>query len=192
VIFNFRGTGESGGSLELGFWPDDLIAVLDCLDAHESLCSSKYAVLGFSAGGAAAIFAGARDDRIDTLVAAAVPADFDFLGLAGREQQYFDYYRGLGMIRPDYPGDAKAWAHNFNMLQSKNAMGDVRAKNVCLMHGGKDDTVPFAHMETLAALCPTNVRQIALPNSGHQLRCESVAVRAMLDYLMKTAKKAES
>lgn len=186
VIFNFRGTGASSGSLEIARWPDDLIAVLDHLDADELLGKKRYAVVGFSAGAAASICAGAKDARIDPLVACAAPAHFRFLQTEGNEQLYFDHYRNVGMIRPDYKHNARQWAQNFLDLESQRAMPSLRARRLCILHGDQDDTVPVEHAHRLAARSPAPVNPILLPGAGHQLRREAVAMKAIFRFLDQT------
>lgn len=183
VIFNFRGTGQSTGSLEIARWPDDLLSVVAFLDDVEGLKASNYAVIGFSAGGAAAIAAAAVERRIDPLIACAAPADFDFLQIPGNEELFFKHYKNAGMIRPDFEKSPAEWARNFHELRSSRAMPGVMAKHVFLLHGNEDDTVPVEHVHLLAKANPNHPRMTVLPGAGHQLRKEPKAVETILSYL---------
>ena len=51
-IFNFRGTGESGGNIDLTGWTKDLKAVIDYLVTLPVIDKTKITLLGFSAGAA--------------------------------------------------------------------------------------------------------------------------------------------
>jgi alpha/beta superfamily hydrolase len=183
VIFNFRGTGQSTGSLEIAKWPTDLLSVIAYLDGAEKLKAASYGVIGFSAGGATAITAAAIEGRIDPLIACAAPADFDFLKIPGNEQLFFDHYKNVGMIRPDYGHSAKRWAQNFHDLRSSKAMSEVKTEKVFLIHGDEDDTVPVEHAGLLAEANPNHPKVTVLPGAGHQLRKEPVAVDMILSFL---------
>ena len=183
VIFNFRGTGKSGGSLEVARWPDDLRAVLDHLQSDARLFRDRYGVVGFSTGGSAAICAAAADARIDPLITCAAPAEFDFLHVEGSEQAYFDHYKNVGMIRPEYDKTAAQWAQNFEKLQAGACMAQVKARRICLIHGADDDTVPIEHAHRLAAAAPVRVSPTVLPGVGHHLRREPKVLDALFDYL---------
>ena len=183
VIFNFRGTGESGGSLEIARWPDDLLSVIGHLENENGLSAKTYPVVGFSTGGAAAVFASAADGRIEPLITGAAPADFEFLYETEDVSFWFEHYKTIGMIRPEYKGDVQEWAENFTRLESKKAMPLSKAGNCLIIHGGMDDTVPVAHSKILSKAFPGRARLEILPNAGHQLRKESKAVNAIIDYL---------
>ncbi len=184
AVFNFRGTGESGGHLEIDKWPDDLIAVLDFLDGHYG-GRRTYTVVGSSAGGATAIIATARDERIARLITFAAPADYEFLELENDPAQWFEIYRKAGMIREGYPGDAQSWAAGFQKLVPKDAMVHCRAASITLLHGSEDETVPPGHLEILAGAAGEKAKAVFLPGVAHQMRRDERAVAALLKELRR-------
>jgi alpha-beta hydrolase superfamily lysophospholipase len=182
AIFNFRGTGESGGHLDIDLWPLDLGAVLDHLDRSE-LRRPRYAVVAFSAGGAAAITRSADDARLDPLIGMAAPADYGFLPLGTDAEAWFQFYRKLGMIRPGYPGTAAEWAARFRRVAPREAIARSQAKAILLVHGEADETVPVAHAYELQRAAGRPVELRILPGVGHQLRRDSRGVDAMIEIL---------
>ena len=56
LIFNFRGTGASGGNFDIQGWTRDLKAAIDYLCALSQVDESHLSLLGFSGGAAVAIY----------------------------------------------------------------------------------------------------------------------------------------
>lgn len=184
AIFNFRGTGQSGGHLDIDCWPDDLRAVLDWLDGS-AFSQARYAVVGFSAGGAASILASAVDDRLDPLVTMAAPADYSFLPIGTDPTQWFAFYRELDMIRDGYPGDAASWAARFARVRPREAIGRSRASAVFLVHGTADDVVPVGHADILWEAGGGRAERIILRDTIHQMRRDEAGVTTLLDILAR-------
>jgi alpha-beta hydrolase superfamily lysophospholipase len=182
AIFNFRGTGESGGHLDIDLWPLDLAATLDWLDGSE-FHRQRYGVVGFSAGGAATITRSRDDARIDPLIAMAAPADYSFLPVNAEADRWFQLYRELGMIRGGYPGDAASWAARFARVRPGEAIAAAQARTIALVHGALDDVVPVAHAERLAQSAGPRATLTILPGVMHQMRREPKAVAALMDIL---------
>ncbi len=182
AIFNFRGTGESGGNLEVDKWPLDLIAVLGRLDDHYGP-RSDYIVVGSSAGGATSIVTAERDERIHRLITFAAPADYEFLGVNDDPGDWFEIYRKAGMIRAGYDGDADSWAAGFLKIVPKDAMPYCKAKEITLLHGSEDETVPPEHLEILAKASGGRAKAVMLPGVAHQMRRDERAVKALLKEL---------
>ncbi|MDP8225092.1 MAG: alpha/beta fold hydrolase [Candidatus Lernaella stagnicola] len=182
AIFNFRGTGPSGGHLDIDLWPQDLVAVLDHLDTTP-LHRPNYAVAGFSAGGAASILAAENDRRIDPLITFAAPADYSFLPLATDAESWFAFYRDLDMIRDGYPDDAAGWASRFARMVPRDAIGNVHASRIVLIHGTADDVVPLSHLDALAAAAGDKAERIVLPGGIHQMRKDERAVSTLIKVL---------
>ncbi|NLH47450.1 MAG: alpha/beta fold hydrolase [Myxococcales bacterium] len=184
VLFNFRGTGASGGHLEIDRWPDDLGAVLDHLDRSPER-RSRYGVVGFSAGGAAAILRSAADERLDPLITMAAPADYGFLPLNTNVAQWFQLYRELGMIREGYSGTPESWAAGFERVRPDRAIGSSRARRLAIVHGTADDLVPVAHAERLAAAAGGRAEKILISGGIHQMRRDERAVAVLVDLLKR-------
>jgi dipeptidyl aminopeptidase/acylaminoacyl peptidase len=182
AIFNFRGTGESGGHLEVDLWPFDLGAVLDYLDASPHR-QARYTVVGFSAGGAAAILRSRDDARIGRLITVAAPADYSFLPLGTDADHWFNLYRELGMIRAGYAGTPAAWAARFGRMLAREAIRESRASQITVLHGTADDVVPPWHADALVEAAGARARKVALPGLGHQLRRDPRAIAALHEAL---------
>lgn len=185
VLFNFRGTGNSTGSLEPAKWPQDLSDVLDWVVHNNPAGQSgrHFAVIGFSAGGAAAICAAALDDRIDPLICMAAPADFGFLQIEGNEELLFSHYRQAGMILDDYDKSPEEWVLNFSALSAKKCIDCVKSRRAFFVHGTEDDTVPVIHAELLAGKFPGKSKLLLIEGAGHRLRLDERAVEAAVFYL---------
>ena len=181
AIFNFRGTGESGGHLELEKWPDDLSTVMDYLGG------GGFAVAGFSAGGAAAILQSAKDERIRLLVCMASPADFHFLQVDDEPEDWFEQYRRAGMIGEDYPGDAKSWTAGVEGVVPREVIGMSLAEQIVIVHGTEDESVPVAHAETLARAAGPKARKVLVEGASHRLRQDDRAVEVLIDQLRRFA-----
>ncbi|MCB9476954.1 MAG: alpha/beta fold hydrolase [Deltaproteobacteria bacterium] len=178
AIFNFRGTGESGGHVQVERWPDDLAAVLDAL--QERTGRRRFVVAGFSAGGNAAIRLAARDERVAVLIALAAPSSFRFLPLDAAHEEFFQAYKDAGLIRPGFEGDAESWIAGFGQADALDAMAGCRAERVVLIHGRADDTVPVSEARLLADAAGPKAETILLDGVGHRLRREPRAVAALM------------
>ena len=182
AIFNFRGAGMSGGHLEIDRWADDLGAVLDHLDQTE-MRRSTYAVVGFSAGGAASIVRSASDARIDPLITLSAPADFNFLPVDADADAWFALYRRLGMIREGYDKTPAEWAEGFGKVVPREAIGRSRAQHIFLLHGAADELVPVAHADILAQAAGAKASPVLIAGGAHQMRRDERAIQTLLDVL---------
>jgi len=185
AIFNFRGTGASGGHLDIDRWPDDLAAVLDWLDAS-AFRRRRYAVVGFSAGGAAAAMLSGRDERPDPLITMAAPADYSFLPLDTDRARWFAFYRELGMIREGYPGTPESWAERFLRVKPESALAVSRAGRIYVLHGTADEVVPFAHAARLVRAAGAKAVHEAIANGAHQMRRDERAIGRLLEILRQS------
>ncbi len=104
MIFNFRGTGASGGNLDMLGWSRDLAAVIDYLYGLPDIDRSRLSLLGFSGGAAVAMYVAAGDRRVSCLAAGACPTDFAMLTEADEPRSVVDHFRSIGAIRdPCFP-----------------------------------------------------------------------------------------
>ncbi len=191
AIFNFRGTGMSGGHLEVERWPDDLGAVFDYLD-HTEAHRSFYAVVGFSAGAAAAIVRSSRDGRVNPLITLAAPADFSFLPLDTDAAAWFALYRQLGMIRDGYEKTPEQWAAGFTQLAPREAIAHTLANRVYLLHGTNDELVPVTHAGLLAKAAGEKAQTVLIAGGIHQLRRDERAMQTLLDVLKRALPQGQN
>ena len=63
-IFNFRGTGDSGGNFEMPGWTRDLQSVVGYILGLENNKNRGLYLVGFSAGAATSIYIASRDNRV--------------------------------------------------------------------------------------------------------------------------------
>ncbi|MFC1983371.1 alpha/beta hydrolase, partial [Chloroflexota bacterium] len=71
LIFNFRGTGKSGGNLDLPGWTKDLRAAIDYLWSLDKADKQRLSLLGFSGGAAVSVCVAAQDGRVSSVAACA-------------------------------------------------------------------------------------------------------------------------
>lgn len=178
VIFNFRGTGASGGHLEVDRWPDDLAAVIDAWERAPWRADPLIGV-GSSTGGSAMIVQSARDARLRHVITFAAPGDFSFLDAANAPEAWFDLYRRLGMIRDGYTKSPREWAESFARLRAFDAVSRCLAETLTILHGEADEVVPLAHARRLAEAAP-HARIEILPGVTHRMRRDPRAVDALL------------
>ena len=103
-IFNFRGTGNSGGNLDMLGWTEDLKAAIDYLHALPEIDVSRLSLLGFSGGAAVSVYVASQDKRISAVIACACPAEFNF----SEPLPLIERFRSIGAIRDsDFPISAE-------------------------------------------------------------------------------------
>ena len=182
AIFNFRGTGASGGHLQIDLWQHDLSAVLDYLDGTEAK-ANHYAIIGFSAGGAAAILLGSHDKRVDPLITMAAPADYGFLPLNRDAEAWYAWYKEMGMIREGYGENVEQWANRFRNVVPSESIGRAKAEHIYIIHGTADDLVPVTHASILAKEAGKKAHSILIAGGIHQMRRDERAVNTLFDVL---------
>ena len=71
LLFDQRNRGESGGEMvTMGLRePDDLLGALDVIAARPEVDAGRIGLFGMSLGGVVSVLAGARDERVRTIVA---------------------------------------------------------------------------------------------------------------------------
>ena len=187
-VFDSRnhGKSESDTFSSMPRFAEDLIAALDHLDhGLAGRHSGKYVVIGLSMGGAAAIYAASRDDRISTVVtvgAFANAADvmrreyrkrhISYFPLVLLVFEYFQYHIGMRF---------KEFAPENNIRKS--------SARFLLVHGKLDDTAPFSHAERLLSAARNDQAELlTIADAGHSDCHESdlfwPAVTALLDRVL--------
>ncbi len=100
-IFNFRGTGASGGNLDILGWTRDLKAAIDYLCALPEMDRSRLLLLGFSGGAAVSVYVASQDKRVSSVVTCACPAEFTSFLNVDEPQAVIDHFRSIGTIRDE-------------------------------------------------------------------------------------------
>jgi alpha/beta superfamily hydrolase len=183
-IFNFRGTGESGGNFDLAGWARDLEAAIDYLWELSELDRTHLSLLGFSGGAAIAIYVAAQDKRISCVAACACPAEFTFLSGVDEPQKIVDYFRGIGIIRDeDFPASAEKWLNGFNEVRPSDCVAGIAPRALLLVHGNRDETVDVGHARGLYEKAGKPKQLVIIDGAGHRLRQDEKAMRQVIGWL---------
>ncbi len=181
LIFNFRGTGYSGGNLDILGWTQDLRAGIDHLWSLDGIDKSHLSLVGFSAGAAVSVYVAARDERVSGVVACACPADFS---LFDEPQSIIDRFRVIGTIRDEgFPPSVETWFSSFAEVTPVNHVAGIAPRPLLLVHGSQDDLVPLSHGRRLYGAAGEPKELVVLEGAGHRLRQDDRAVGAILDWL---------
>jgi len=190
-FFNFRGTGDSGGNMDLLGWTRDLQAVVNYLYDLKDIDSSHLYLVGFSGGAATSVYVASKDKRVSGVAACACPAHFDLFTERGEPQEIIDRYRSIGAIRDDdFPPTIKGWFDNLKLVTPLDHVAGIAPRPLLLVHGELDETVPLNHASELFAKAGEPKQMIVLEGAGHRLRQEEKAVVAFLDWLDSLRRKA--
>ncbi|MFC1964330.1 alpha/beta hydrolase, partial [Chloroflexota bacterium] len=184
VIFNFRGTGESGGNLDMLDWTRDLQAIIDYLSVLSELDKARLALVGFSGGAAVAVYTAAYDKRVSLVIPCACPAEFTLLTRSESPQEIVAHFKNIGAIRDrDFPPSVEKWLGNFQSIQPIDYIHRIAPRPLLLVHGSDDETVPVAHARLLYERAGEPKQLVIIEGAGHRLRREEKAVAAILRYL---------
>jgi len=188
LIFNFRGTGDSGGNLDILGWSRDLKAAIDYLCALPEVDKSHLSLLGFSGGAAVSIYVAAQDDRVSSVVACACPAEFTFFNEVDEPQSVIDHFRSIGAIRDDdFPPSAEEWLGGFKLVSPINYIAGISPRPLLLVHGSRDETVEVGHAHELYAGAGEPKQLIIVDGAEHRLRQSGEAMAIVLDWLKSHA-----
>lgn len=184
VIFNFRGTGESQGNLDITGWSADLLTVIDFVCSVEEADESRLTLLGFSAGAAVSIYVAAQDTRVSSLAACACPADFGFLASPETAPSTIQHFRDVGLIRDDrFPLSNEAWIDGFRAISPVQWIDRISPRPLLLVHGDADELVPLEHAHRLYRQAKEPKELVVIPGAKHRLRLEQKAMAAVLRWL---------
>lgn len=170
--FDFRGCGESGGTLAettVAQRLADLRCVVERMRAHPAL-SGRVALLGSSLGAYLSLFVASRDFRIKAVAAWATPANLD------------DLVERPEAVRAQGLGDAFI----AELTSGRYRRAPVGTRYCLFIHGDRDELVPPGHARQLydASLNPRQLEII--PGGNHQLTDASHrrdAIRLSLDWI---------
>jgi len=170
--FDFRGCGESGGSLAettVAQRVADLRFVVERMRAHPAL-SGRVALLGSSLGAYVSLFVASQDFKVKAVAAWATPANLDDLA----ERSDTVHVQGLGDA---FVAELKA---------GRYLRAPVGARYCLFIHGDQDELVPLEHARRVyeASLNPRQLEII--PGGNHQLTDAAHrrhAIRLSLDWI---------
>ncbi|MFC2063141.1 alpha/beta hydrolase [Chloroflexota bacterium] len=181
-IFNFRGTGASGGNFDILGWTRDLGAVIDYLWTLPEVDRSYLALLGFSGGAAVSVYVAAREERVSAVAACACPADFALF--SNEPQPLVDHFRSIGAIRDNgFPASAADWFGGFKVITPIEHIAGIAPRPLLLVHGDRDETVAVADASRLYARAGEPKQLVIVNGAGHRLRQNAPAMAAVTDWL---------
>ncbi len=184
LIFNFRGTGDSGGNFDILGWTRDLQAAIDYLWSLADIDKSRLSLVGFSAGAAVSVYVASRDKRVSGVAACASPADFSFFTEADEPKSVIDRFRKIGAIQDaDFPPSAEEWFEHFRVVTPVNHVAGITPRPLLLVHGSEDETVPVSHAHHLYEKAGEPKKLVIIDGAGHRLRQDDRATGAVMDWL---------
>jgi len=188
LIFNFRGTGASGGNLDILGWTRDLKAAIDYLCTLPEVDKSSLSLLGFSGGAAVSVYVAAQNRRVLSVATCACPAEFGFLTEVNEPQAVVNHFRSIGTIKDkDFPHSAQEWFSGFRLVSPINYVARIAPRPLLLVHGNRDETVEVSHAYKLYDEAGEPKQLIIIDGAEHGLRQNDKAMAAVLDWLKSHA-----
>jgi dipeptidyl aminopeptidase/acylaminoacyl peptidase len=182
-IFNFRGTGTSGGNFDMPGWLADLQAVIDFLWALPEVDRSHLKLLGFSGGAAVSVCVAAQDRRVSAVAACACPAQFNLLS-GDNIDSFIERFRSIGIFRDkDFPLSIKKWLDGFNQVSPIDCVADIAPRPLLLVHGDSDEVVDVSHAYRLYQKAGEPRELVLVAGAGHRLRLDEQAMATVIDWL---------
>lgn len=183
-IFNFRGTGASGGNLDMPGWTRDLEAAIDYLYALPEVDRSHLMLLGFSGGAAVSVYVAAQDRRVSSVVACACPAEFTFSSMAEGPRSVVEHFRSIGAIREKgFPRSAGEWLKGFQLVSPVEYVAEIAPRPLLVVHGSNDETVELSHAYRLHERAGEPKQIIVIEGATHRLRQNDEAMARVLGWL---------
>ena len=183
-IFNFRGTGNSGGNFDIMGWTRDLKAVVDYLCTLPDVDKSHLSLVGFSGGAAVSVYVASKDTRVSCVAACACPAEFTFITEADEPRSIVDHFRSIGIIRDEsFPQSAGEWLDNFKMVRPVEYVAGIAPRPLLLVHGSEDELVAISHAHKLYDMAGEPKRLVVLSGAGHRLRQDSRVTAVVINWL---------
>jgi len=188
LIFNSRGTGASGGNLDILGWTRDLKTAIDYLFTLSEVDKSHLSLLGSSGGAAVSVYVAAQDRRVSSIATCACPAEFGFLTEVNEPQAIINHFRSIGAIRDnDFPHSAQEWISGFRLVSPIKYVARITPRPLLLVHGSRDETVEVSHAYKLYDEAGEPKQLIIVDGAEHGLRQNDRAMAAVLDWLKSHA-----
>ena len=181
VIFNFRGTGDSGGNFHHLGWTQDLDVIISWLREKPHVDLNRIFLIGSSLGAAVAIYVTAHRDDVAGLVSFASPSV-----MLARHQpvEAVEKLRKLGVIRDAwFPESLEEWANESEKISPAKWVGNVAPRPLLLLHGDADQVVPAENAHALFDLAGENKELLLLSGVGHRFRHEAIVMSKSLEWI---------
>jgi dipeptidyl aminopeptidase/acylaminoacyl peptidase len=184
LIFNFRGTGRSGGNLDVLGWSRDLNTAIDFLCNLKQVDKTRFCLLGFSGGAAVSVYTAAQDPRVSAVVTCACPADFRSLAQKETPPDTIQRFRQIGAIRDkDFPSSIEDWQKGFETITPINWIDKISPRPLLLVHGDADELIPLEHAQRLYQKGKEPKELKIIPGAKHKMRLEKAAMDFVLGWL---------
>ena len=184
LIFNFRGTGRSGGNLDILGWSRDLQAALDFLYNLKEADKTHFCLLGFSGGAAVSVYTAAHDPRVSSVVTCACPKDFRSLPQRETPLDAIQRFREIGAIRDrDFPVSIEEWERGFETISPINWIDKISPRPLLLVHGDADELIPLEQAQKLYQKAKEPKELSIIPGAKHKMRLEEAAMAFVMDWL---------
>ncbi len=181
--FNFRGSGDSGGNIDLAGWTRDLQTVLDYLWSLDNFDKSHLSLVGFSFGAAVAIYVASKDTRVSSVVACACPAEITPLNQDNSWQSLVDHFREIGAIRDDnFPPSLEEWVAGCQRIHPINHIASIAPRPLLIVHGSQDSTVSVEDAQRLYEKAGLPKRLVIIDGAGHRLRSDKKVIDTILKW----------
>lgn len=185
LIFNFRGTGDSGGNFDILGWTRDLEAALEYLYSMKEVDKDKISVMGFSAGATVSIYVSARDPRVFSLISCACPTQFRFAADAESTRAAIAHFRNIGIIRDDdFPASVADWMDGCNKVKPIEQVAEISPRPLLIVHGAQDDVVDPSSAWALYERAGEPKDILIVEGAGHRLRIAQKAMDGALNWLI--------
>ena len=184
LIFNFRGTGASGGNLDILGWTRDLKAAIDYLFTQPEVDKTHLSLLGFSGGAAVSVYVASQDSRVSCIAACACLAEFTFITEVDNPRSVIDHFRRIGTIRDkDFPRSTEEWLNGFRLVSPVKYVAGIAPRPLLLVHGNQDNMVPVTDAYKLYEKASEPKQIIIVDGAGHRLRQDERAMAIVIDWL---------
>ena len=181
-IFNFRGTGASGGNFDILGWTRDLKAAVDYLWALPEV--EHLSLLGFSGGAAVSIYVASRHKQISSIVTCACPAQFTWFTKVDEPHSVIDHFRSIGVIRDkDFPPSVEEWLGGFRLISPIDHVAGIAPRSLLLVHGNKDEVVDVSYAYRLYDRASEPKELVIVDGAGHRLRQSDEAMAVVISWL---------
>jgi alpha-beta hydrolase superfamily lysophospholipase len=177
LIFNFRGTGASGGDFDMLGWTRDLGGAVEYLHTCPKTDRSRIHLMGFSGGAAASAYVAAHDARVARLVLCACPAEFRRIVVEKRADFSIEHFRQIGLIRDsDFPRSLDDWTNNFREVTPVNWIDKIAPRPLLILQGQDDDLIEEEQAWRLYEKAGEPKEIAIVAGAGHKLRLSDEAM----------------
>jgi len=188
MIFNFRGTGDSGGNFDILGWTRDLEAAIDYVYNLNEVDKARIFLMGFSGGAAVSVDVAAKDPRISHVVTCACPARFHGFQDPDRTRGMVEHFRSIEMIRDDgFPPSLEHWRDGFSKVSPIDHIDKISPRPVLIVHGTEDNVVDPSQAWVLYERAREPKEMLMVEGAGHRLRVEEKAMANTLKWLRSQA-----